>query len=262
VAALGGQDGGRDGGITASGLRVTTAERSMGAAITGAIRRGELRGPVRLGLRGAAGQSFGAWAGEGVSLVLEGTANDYVGKGLSGGHLVVRPGPGLPGDPAGPAPAASAVPTAAVPGALHAGGASFSLVGNTCLYGATGGRLHVVGRAGMRFAIRNSGAEAVVEGVGPHGCEYMTGGAVVARAGRPELRRRHDRRPGYLWDPAGRHVAALHAPSVRAIRLAEAAASRDDGEALVAEPTGCWARTATRAPPWRPGCRTRIGDRR
>jgi glutamate synthase domain-containing protein 2/glutamate synthase domain-containing protein 1/glutamate synthase domain-containing protein 3 len=236
VAALGGQDG----GLAASGLRVTTAERSMGAAITGAIRRGELRGPVRLGLRGAAGQSFGAWAGDGVSLMLEGTANDYVGKGLSGGHLVVRPGPEHAAASHG-APAASlpqGAPAASLPhGRLHgAGGPSFTLVGNTCLYGATGGRLHVVGRAGMRFAIRNSGAEAVVEGVGPHGCEYMTGGAVVVLGPvGPSFGAGMTGGRAYLWDPAGRHVAALHAPSVRAVRLAEAAATRDDGEHLVAE---------------------------
>ena len=192
VTALDGQDG----GLTASGLRVTTAERSFGAALTGAIRRGELRAPVKLTLGGAAGQSFGAWAGEGVSLVLEGTANDYVGKGLSGGHLVVRPAPEM-------------VAGAAL---ASAGPASFALAGNTCLYGATAGRLHVVGRAGMRFAIRNSGAEAVVEGLGPHGCEYMTGGTVVVLgpvgqsfgAGMTGGR-------AFLWDPSGRHVAALHA---------------------------------------------------
>ena len=152
--------------------------------------------------------------------MLEGTANDYVGKGLSGGQLVVRPAPEML---EGAAAAAS-------------GASSFALAGNTCLYGATGGRLHVVGRAGMRFAIRNSGAEAVVEGVGPHGCEYMTGGAVVVLgpvgqsfgAGMTGGR-------AYLWDPSGRHVAALHAPSVRAARLAEAAANRDDGGVLAAE---------------------------
>jgi glutamate synthase domain-containing protein 2/glutamate synthase domain-containing protein 3/glutamate synthase domain-containing protein 1 len=221
VTALGGQEG----GLSASGLRVTTAERSFGAALTGAIQRGELRAPVRLALRGAAGQSFGAWAGEGVSLVLEGTANDYVGKGLSGGHLVVRPAPEMLEGAA-----------AATRGASSSGASSFALAGNTCLYGATGGRLHVVGRAGMRFAIRNSGAEAVVEGVGPHGCEYMTGGAVVVLgpvgqsfgAGMTGGR-------AYLWDPSGRHVAALHAPSVRAARLVDAAANRDDGATLAAE---------------------------
>jgi glutamate synthase domain-containing protein 3 len=216
VTALDGQDG----GLTASGLRVTTAERSFGAALTGAIRRGELRAPVKLTLGGAAGQSFGAWAGEGVSLVLEGTANDYVGKGLSGGHLVVRPAPEM-------------VAGAAL---ASAGPASFALAGNTCLYGATAGRLHVVGRAGMRFAIRNSGAEAVVEGLGPHGCEYMTGGTVVVLgpvgqsfgAGMTGGR-------AFLWDPSGRHVAALHAPSVQAVRLAEAVAVRDDGKTLAAD---------------------------
>ena len=220
VAALGGQGG----GLVASGLRVTTAERSLGAAITGAIQRGELAAPVRLGLRGAAGQSFGAWAGEGVSLVLEGTANDYVGKGLSGGTLIVRPAPG------------NASPASSSGGAGVVGATTLALAGNTCLYGATGGRLHIVGRAGMRFAIRNSGADAVVEGIGPHGCEYMTGGAVVVLgpvgqsfgAGMTGGR-------AYLWDPSGRHVAALHAPSVRAVRLAEAATSRADGGILVAE---------------------------
>jgi glutamate synthase (NADPH/NADH) large chain/glutamate synthase (ferredoxin) len=232
VAALGGQDG----GLAASGLRVTTAERSMGAAITGAIRRGELRGPVRLGLRGAAGQSFGAWVGEGVSLVLDGTANDYVGKGLSGGHLVVRPGPEHAAAPLS-VPAVASMPSGSLHGSVRGMPPPvFTLVGNTCLYGATGGRLHVVGRAGMRFAIRNSGAEAVVEGVGPHGCEYMTGGAVVVLGPvGPSFGAGMTGGRAYLWDPAGRHVAALHAPSVRAVRLAEAAATRDDGERLVAE---------------------------
>ncbi len=211
--------GGRGGGLVASGLEVTTAERSLGAVITGAIRRGELRAPVRLGFRGSAGQSFGAWAGEGVSLVLEGTANDYVGKGLSGGSIVVRPAP------------------EASPLALSSIGASvFALAGNTCLYGATAGQLHVVGRAGMRFAIRNSGAEAVVEGVGPHACEYMTGGAVVVLGPvGPSFGAGMTGGRAYLWDPSGRHVAALHAPSVRAVRLAEAATTRDDGDHLVAE---------------------------
>ncbi len=217
---------------SASALRVTTADRSFGAGITGAIRRGEIEGPVQLALAGAAGQSFGAWVCDGVSLVLEGTANDYVGKGLSGGTLIVRPGAGSgTGEPTG---------DASNPAAGHASGhafgsTAFTLAGNTCLYGATGGRLHIVGRAAMRFAIRNSGAEAVVEGIGPHGCEYMTGGTVVVLgpvgqsfgAGMTGGR-------AYLWDPPGRHLAALHAPSVRAVRLREAA-SRPDGHGLVAE---------------------------
>src|SRR6201993_4725337 len=104
--------------------------------------------------RGTAGQSFGAFLAEGVSLKLRGEANDYVGKGLSGGTISISSGPG----------------------ASRRGDV---LVGNTVLYGATSGQLFVAGRAGERFAVRNSGALAVVEGVGQHGCEYMTGGVVV-----------------------------------------------------------------------------------
>ena len=130
---------------------MTTADRSFGAGLTGALERGELHGPVHLELRGAAGQSFGAFAGPGIELRLTGQANDYVAKGLSGGSITIAPEPDLGAAPGGEA-----------------------IAGNTCLYGATGGRLHLVGRAGMRFAVRNSGAEAVVEGIGPHGCEYMT----------------------------------------------------------------------------------------
>ncbi len=224
-------------------LPVTTAERSLGAALTGALERGEIAAPIRLVFRGAAGQSFGAWAGTGVSLVLEGTANDYVGKGLSGGTLVIRPAERAEsvaaslGDSSDLAASSGSSGSAASPAspASPSGRRSFTLAGNTCLYGATAGRLHIVGRAGMRFAIRNSGAEAVVEGVGPHGCEYMTGGAVVVLgpvgqsfgAGMTGGR-------AYLWDPAGRHVAALHAPSVRATRVSEAAI-RPDGDQISAQ---------------------------
>ncbi|NDE74786.1 MAG: hypothetical protein EB039_01790 [Proteobacteria bacterium] len=105
---------------------------------------------------GSAGQSFGAFLTPGVTLTLEGESNDYVGKGMHGGRIVVTP----------PANAAFA-------------GHRNSLIGNTVLYGATGGQLFVSGRAGERFAVRNSGAHAVVEGAGDHCCEYMTGGVVV-----------------------------------------------------------------------------------
>ena len=178
--------------MTATGLRVTTADRSFGAALTGALERGDLRGPVHLELRGAAGQSFGAFAGPGIELRLVGQANDYVGKGLSGGSVTIVPEPDLAATPS-----------------------SEAIAGNTVLYGATGGRLHLVGRAGMRFAVRNSGAEAVVEGIGPHGCEYMTGGVVVvlgpvgANFGAGMTGGR-----AYLYDPAGRHAAALADGSV------------------------------------------------
>ena len=208
TAALGGQAG-----FSADGLALSTADRSFGAGLTGAIERRELSGPIRLGLRGAAGQSFGAFAGPGVELRLVGQANDYLAKGLSGGTVVVTPEPGL---------AAAAHRQA--------------IAGNTCLYGATSGRLHVVGRAGMRFAVRNSGASAVVEGVGPHGCEYMTGGVVVvlgpvgANFGAGMTGGR-----AYLYDPEGRHLPALDARSVSGTRLSTAIAGGADGAPLAAE---------------------------
>jgi glutamate synthase domain-containing protein 3 len=201
------------GSVSASGLRVTTADRSFGAGLTGALERGELHGPVRLELRGAAGQSFGAFAGPGVELRLTGQANDYVAKGLSGGSITVAPEPDLAAAPSGEA-----------------------IAGNTCLYGATGGRLHLVGRAGMRFAVRNSGAEAVVEGIGPHGCEYMTGGTVVvlgpvgANFGAGMTGGR-----AYLYDPSGRHTAALDERSVSAARLGSVLAERADGPTRLIE---------------------------
>jgi glutamate synthase (ferredoxin) len=195
------------GPVAASGLRLSTADRSFGAGLTGSVERGELRGPVRLDLRGAAGQSFGAFASAAIDLTLVGQANDYVGKGLSGGRIVIRPEPDLPVAAAGEA-----------------------IAGNTVLYGATGGRLHLVGRAGMRFAVRNSGASAVVEGIGPHGCEYMTGGVVVvlgpvgANFGAGMTGGR-----AYLYDPSGRHAAALNTASVVAVRLSEVLRERADG---------------------------------
>jgi glutamate synthase domain-containing protein 2/glutamate synthase domain-containing protein 1/glutamate synthase domain-containing protein 3 len=125
--------------------------------------RGLPAGTIRFALHGSAGQSFGAWLAPGVELSLFGDANDYAGKGLSGGVISVRP----------PLRAAFAAEENVI-------------VGNTVLYGATAGRAFFAGRAGERFAVRNSGAWAVVEGVGDHGCEYMTGGRVVVlgRTGR------------------------------------------------------------------------------
>jgi glutamate synthase domain-containing protein 3 len=201
-------------GFRADGLALSTADRSFGAGLTGAIERREIAGPIALGVRGAAGQSLGVFASAGVEIRLVGQANDHVAKGLSGGVVVVAPETDL-----GARPERQAI------------------VGNTCLYGATSGRLHVVGRAGMRFAVRNSGATAVVEGIGPHGCEYMTGGTVVvlgpvgANFGAGMTGGR-----AFLYDPDGRHVAALDARSVRAVRLASARLSRGaDTDALTAE---------------------------
>jgi glutamate synthase (NADPH/NADH) large chain len=149
-------------------LPITNAERAVGATLSGEIARryGDVGLPedtISFRFTGSAGQSFGAFAARGLSLELEGEANDYVGKGLSGGRLIVR-------HPR----AAQFIPDQTV------------LVGNTVLYGATSGEAYFAGVAGERFAVRNSGAIAVVEGVGDHGCEYMTGGTVVVlgRTGR------------------------------------------------------------------------------
>jgi glutamate synthase (NADPH/NADH) large chain len=140
---------------------VRNTDRSIGARLAGDVarRHGDLGmndAPIVLRLNGSAGQSLGAWNAGGMHIVLEGEANDGVGKGMAGGRIVVRP----------PADAAFVARDAVI-------------VGNTCLYGATGGELYAAGRAGERFAVRNSGALAVVEGIGDHGCEYMTGGIVV-----------------------------------------------------------------------------------
>jgi glutamate synthase (ferredoxin) len=136
---------------------VTNGDRAIGARLGGAVakRYGAMPPPGRLRahFEGSAGQSFGAFLTAGIQLHLVGEANDYVGKAMSGGRIVISPPPDDAGDPC--------------------------LVGNTALYGATGGKLFCAGSAGERFAVRNSGAVAVVEGVGDHGCEYMTAGTVV-----------------------------------------------------------------------------------
>src|SRR5262249_27574172 len=138
---------------------IRNSDRAFGSMLSGEIvRRGKVLADDTITIRasGSAGQSFGAFAARGVTLLLEGDANDYVGKGLSGGILAIFPPRG-----AGFSPSEQVI------------------VGNTVLYGATSGRVFFSGRAGERFAVRNSGAVAVVEGVGDHGCEYMTGGRVV-----------------------------------------------------------------------------------
>jgi glutamate synthase (NADPH/NADH) large chain/glutamate synthase (ferredoxin) len=141
--------------------RIENKNRAVGGLLSGEIARmhgedGLPEGSIGVRLEGSAGQSFGAWLASGVELLLEGDANDYCGKGLSGGTVVVRP----------PASATFVAEDNVI-------------VGNTVLYGATSGRAFFRGLAGERFAVRNSGAIAVVEGVGDHGCEYMTGGRVV-----------------------------------------------------------------------------------
>jgi len=140
---------------------VNNTNRSIGARLSGeiAVRHGD-QGmsdkPIHIHLRGTAGQSFGVWNAGGLHMTLIGDANDYVGKGMAGGKLVIIP-----------------------PENSQFASHETAIIGNTCLYGATGGKIFAAGLAGERFSVRNSGAMAIVEGVGDHGCEYMTGGVVT-----------------------------------------------------------------------------------
>lgn len=142
-------------------FEITNCDRSIGARLSGEIARrygnlGMADNPIDLQLTGTAGQSFGVWNAGGLRMRLEGDANDYVGKGMAGGQLVLYP-----------------------PKNSTFNSEEASIIGNTCLYGATGGQLFAAGRAGERFGVRNSGAMAVVEGAGDHCCEYMTGGVIT-----------------------------------------------------------------------------------
>ena len=142
-------------------FEVTNCDRSIGARLSGEIARrygntGMEENPIVLRLRGTAGQSFGVWNAGGLHMYLEGDSNDYVGKGMAGGKLVIYP-----------------------PRNSEFKSQETSIIGNTCLYGATGGRLFAAGIAGERFGVRNSGCHAVVEGAGDHCCEYVTGGTIT-----------------------------------------------------------------------------------
>ena len=181
---------------------VTNRERSVGARIAGEIAR--VRGPealppgtVRVRLRGAAGQSFGAFCNHGMHLRLEGEAQDYVGKGMAGGEIAVLPPEGVDRPPQ-----------------------DNVIVGNTVLYGATGGALYAAGRAGERLCVRNSGARAVVEGCGDHGCEYMTGGVAVVLG--PTGRNFGAGMSGgiaYVYDEDGRFEGRFNPGMVRLARV-------------------------------------------
>ena len=140
---------------------IRNTDRSVGALLSGEIAKHHGNQdfedtPIKVELTGTAGQSFGVWNAGGLHMHLEGDANDYVGKGMTGGKLVIHPTKNIEFD-------------------AH----ESAIMGNTCLYGATGGKLFAAGRAGERFGVRNSGAIAVVEGIGDNGCEYMTGGIVA-----------------------------------------------------------------------------------
>jgi glutamate synthase (ferredoxin) len=183
---------------------IRNTDRTVGGRLGGAIGRrfGEAHPPgyAQVAFRGVAGQSFGAFLAAGVGFRLVGEANDYVGKGMGGGRIVIVPPPGDAGDP--------------------------TLVGNTVLYGATGGRLFVAGRGGQRFAVRNAGATAVVEGAGDHCCEYMTGGTVVVLG--PIGRNAGAGMTGgtaFVLDPDGRLERRIHRDDVELDVMDDAAAS-------------------------------------
>jgi len=182
---------------------IRNTDRTVGARLAGEIARryGDAGLPphtIVCRFEGSAGQSLGAFCINGMRLELWGDANDYVGKGMAGGEIVMRPSAR----------------------ARFATQDNF-IVGNTVLYGATGGALFAAGRAGERFAVRNSGATAVVEGVGDHGCEYMTGGTVVVlgATGR-NFGAGMTGGSAFVYDDGEKFLSRLNAELVRAERLA------------------------------------------
>ncbi len=216
---------------------ITNEDRTIGATVSGLIAErfgdeGLPEGSIEVRLSGIAGQSFGAFLSSGVSLWLDGTANDYVGKGMGGGRIVVVPS------------------RTADAGRPHA-------AGNAVLYGATGGRLFLAGSAGQRFAVRNSGATAVVEGASDHGCEYMTGGVVMFLG--PVGRNFGAGMTGgvaYVWDPDGALNACVSdsAPSMRRPSEADSSRMRElieehlemTGSPVASAVLGDWARASGR----------------
>ncbi|MBV9040833.1 MAG: glutamate synthase subunit alpha, partial [Acidimicrobiia bacterium] len=177
--------------------KINNYDRTVGAALGGAIalEYGSVppRGTASVHFEGSAGQSFGAFLTHGIEFDLVGEANDYVGKGIGGGRVVIRPPANDKGDPV--------------------------LAGNTCLYGATDGDVFIAGSAGERFAVRNSGATAVVEGVGDHCCEYMTGGTVVV-LGEVGYNLGAGMTGGqaFVYDPEANLTARLNTALVEAVR--------------------------------------------
>ena len=142
-------------------LPITNIDRAVGAIVSNEISKiyganGLPEDTINIDFTGSAGQSFGAFTTKGVSMTVHGNTNDYLGKGLSGGKLIIK----VPKE-------CTIVPEENI------------ITGNVTLYGATSGEVYINGKAGERFCVRNSGAKAVVEGIGDHGCEYMTGGVAV-----------------------------------------------------------------------------------
>ncbi len=191
--------------------KVINVNRTVGAMLSGEVARryghaGLPDNTIKLKLTGVAGQSFGAWLAHGITLDLTGDANDYVGKGLSGGRVIVRQ-----------------------PGHVEREAGSNIIVGNTVLYGAIAGEALFNGVAGERFAVRNSGAVAVVEGCGDHGCEYMTGGVVVVlgQTGR-NFAAGMSGGVAYVHDPDGRFAVLCNQAQVDLLPIG-AERDEDDG---------------------------------
>jgi glutamate synthase (NADPH/NADH) large chain len=180
-------------------FRIRNAHRSVGAMLSGTVARahgheGLPEDTLHVAFEGIAGQSFGAFLARGVTFELSGATNDYVGKGLSGGRIVVYPDPACPAKPE-----------------------ENIVIGNTVMYGAIDGEAYFRGVAGERFCVRNSGATAVVEGTGDHGCEYMTGGtvAVLGRTGR-NFAAGMSGGIAYVYDPDGTFASRCN-PSMVAL---------------------------------------------
>ena len=191
--------------------KVRNVNRTVGAMLSGEVakrhgHRGLPSGTIHVTLSGVAGQSFGAFLAHGITLDLTGDANDYVGKGLSGGRVIVRP-----------------------PSHVDRAANENIIVGNTVLYGAIAGEAYFNGVAGERFAVRNSGAVAVVEGTGDHGCEYMTGGVVVVlgNTGR-NFAAGMSGGVAYVYDPEGRFPPLCNAAMVDILPV-PAERDEDDG---------------------------------
>jgi glutamate synthase (NADPH/NADH) large chain len=202
--------------------QVRNVNRTVGAMLSGEVARryghvGLPEDTISLKFLGQAGQSFGAFAARGVTLELSGDGNDYVGKGLSGGRVIVRQPAGSRRDPT-----------------------ENIIVGNTVLYGAIAGEAYFEGVAGERFGVRNSGAVAVVEGVGDHGCEYMTGGVVVVlgQTGR-NFAAGMSGGVAYVYDPEGRFRSLCNTAMVELEAIGPASAPQKGEEGL---------RPAARAP--------------
>jgi len=177
---------------------IQNTHRSFGARLSGEIAKyygntGLAEGTIRIDLEGVSGQSLGAFLVNGVSLYLNGAANDYVGKGMNGGKIIITP---------------------------QNKSSEFSVAGNTCLYGATGGKLYVAGTVGERFGVRNSGALAIVEGTGDHACEYMTGGIVVI-LGKTGINFGAGMTGGFafIYDEAHEFIENVNQELVRAVRI-------------------------------------------